>query len=181
MKTDDVPSNHGRKQEYEKVSRDRTREEMIFAVLSLPVEVDEPVKKLVNVLLDLPDIYPCSSCGGHADLEHRENPAPEGCFYVQFIAEPTENGFLSLGIIDLAARNVDNDNLAVKVLNCTDSPRLVMFHILGKNRADPDEMAHEIKSLCTTWGVSLRGVREYKRDVRRLAAYERIRQPSYRG
>ena len=176
MRADDVPSGHERKQEYEKVSRDRSRDEMIFAVLSLPVEVDERVKKLVNAIQDLPDVYPCSSCGGHADLEHRENPAPEGCFYVQFIAEPTEKGFLSLGIIDLAARNIDNDNLAVKVLNCTDSPRLVMFQILGKNRADPDAVANEIRSLCKTWGVSLQGVREYKRDVRRLAAYERIRQ-----
>lgn len=181
MRTDDIPSGRCRKQEYEKVSRDRSREEMIFAVLSLPVEVDKRVKNLVNTLCDLPAIYPCSSCGGHADLEHRKNPAPEGCFYVQFIAEPTENGFLSLGIIDLAARNVDNDNLVVKVLNCTDSPRLVMFHILGKNRADPDEVANEIKTLCKTWGVSLHGVREYKRDVRRLAAYERIRQVSNQG
>jgi hypothetical protein len=181
MEMDDIPFGRCRKQEYEKVSRDRTREEMIFAVLSLPAEVDDRVKKLVNTLLDLPDIYPCSSCGGHTDLDHRENPVPEGCFYVQFIAEPTEKGFLSLGIIDLAARNVDNDNLVVKVLNCTDSPRLVMFHILGKNRADPDEVAEEIKSLCKTWEVSLKGIREYKRDVRRLAAYEKIRQASDRG
>jgi hypothetical protein len=50
-----------------------------------------------------------------------------------------------------------------------------MFHILGKNGADPDDVAKEIKSLCKTWGVSLQGVRDYKIDVRRLAAYERIR------
>ena len=90
--------------------------------------------------------------------------------------EPTESGFLSLGIIDLAARNVDNENLAVKVLNCTDNPKLVMFHIMGKNQADPDEVAKEIKSLCTTWGLSLQGVREYKKNVRRMTAYSRIHQ-----
>ena len=111
----------------------------------------------------------------YQDLENRENPAPEGYFYVQFILEPTEKGFLSLGIIDLAARNVDNENLTVKVLNCTDNPKLVMFHILGKNGADPDEYAEEIRSLCKQWGVLLDGVYEYKKKVRRQTAYDRIR------
>ena len=116
---------------YEKVSADRTREELIYAVLSLPVECDPRVRTLVETLNDLPDIYTCSSCGGHHDNVGRENPAPEGCFYLQFIVEPTEAGFLSLGIIDLAARNVDCERLAVQVLNTTDSPRLVMFHMLA--------------------------------------------------
>jgi hypothetical protein len=169
-------STQERKQEYIKASRDRTREELIFATLSLPVETDRRMKKLVRVLNDLPDVYTCSSCGGHKDLENRENPVPEGYFYVQFILEPTENGFLSLGIIDLAARTVDNENLVVKVLNCTDNPNLVMFNILGKNRADPDEYAQEIQSLCTAWGVSLDGVYAYKKKVRRQIAYDRIRE-----
>jgi hypothetical protein len=163
-----------RKQEYVKTSSDRSREELIFATLSLPVRTDSRITKLVRVINDLPDVYTCSSCGGHHDLENRENPVPEGYFYVQFIAEPTENGFLSLGIIDLAARNVDNENLAVKVLNCTDNPKLVMFSILGKNGVDPDAYAKEIQSLCREWGVSLVGVYEYKRKVRRQVAYERI-------
>lgn len=167
---------HDRKQEFVEVSGDRTREEIIFAVLSLRVETDRRIKKLVSILNDLPDVYTCGSCGGHKVLENRENPAPEGCFYIQFVVEPTENGFLSLGIIDLAARNIDNDNLAVKVLNCTDNPKLVMFHIMGKNWADPDEVAKEITSLSSTWGLSLHGVREYKKNVRRMIAYQRIQQ-----
>jgi len=130
-----------RKQDYLATSPDRSREELIFATLSLPVETDERVAGLVRVLNDLPDIYPYSSCGGHADPGNRENPAPEGCFYIQFILEPTEKGFLSLGIIDLAARNVDNEHLATRVLNCTDNPKLVMFSILGKNGVDPDTYA----------------------------------------
>jgi len=166
---------HDRRQEYEKVSRDRTREELIFAVLSLPGESDQRLKRLVTVLNDLPDVYTCSSCGGHPDLEDRENPVPEGYFYIQFIVEPTEDGFLSLGIIDLAARRVDPDKLVVKVLNTTDSPRLVMFHILGRDGVDPDAVAKEIRALCRTWGVSLHGVREYKKNVRRRLAAERIR------
>ena len=164
----------------EAVSRDRTREELIFAVLSLPVACDPRLKRLVTVLNDLPDIYTCSSCGGHPDLENRENPVPEGYFYIQLIVEPTEDGFLSLGIIDLAARTVDPDKLVVKVLNTTDSPRLVMFHILGRDGVDPDAVAKEIRSLCRTWGVSLHGVREYKKNVRRRLAAERIRQSPLR-
>jgi hypothetical protein len=164
-----------RKQEYIKTASDRSREELIFATLSLPVETDQRITNLVRVLNDLPDLYTCSSCGGHTDLENRENPAPEGCFYVQFILEPTEKGFLSLGIIDLAARNVDNENLTVKVLNCTDNPKLAMFNILGKDGVDPDEYAKEIRSLCTQWGVPLDGVYEYKKKVRRQTAYDRIR------
>lgn len=171
-----MSSNRERKQEFVQVSGDRTREEIIFAVLSLRVAADKRVQNLVKVLNDLPDVYTCSSCGGHNDPENRENAVPEGYFYIQFIVEPTEKGFLSLGIIDLAARNVDNENLAVKVLNCTDNPKLVMFHIMGKNGADPDEVAKEIKSLCTTWGLSLQGVREYKKNVRRMTAYSRIHQ-----
>jgi len=165
----------GRRPGCEEVSRDRTREELIFAVLSLPVEFDLRLKNLVTVLNDLPDIYTCSSCGGHPDLEERENPVPEGYFYIQFIVEPTEDGVLSLGVIDLAARRVDPDKLVVKVLNTTDSPRLVMFHILGRDGVDPDAVAKEIRSLCRTWGVSLHGVREYKKNVRRRLAAERIR------
>jgi hypothetical protein len=164
-----------RKQEYIKTTSDRSREELIYATLSLPVETDRRITNLVRVLNDLPDIYTCSSCGGHTDLENRENPVHEGYFYVQFILEPTENGFMSLGIIDLAARNVDNENLTVKVLNCTDNPKLVMFNILGKNGVDPDEYAKEIRSLCREWGVSLEGVYHYKKKVRRQTAYDRIR------
>jgi hypothetical protein len=164
-----------RKQEYIKTSSDRSREELIFAMLSLPAETDRRITPLVRILNDLPDLYTCSSCGGHTDPGNRENPAPEGCFYVQFILEPTENGFLSLGIIDLAARTVDNENLTVKVLNCTDNPKLVMFNILGKNGVDPDEYAREIRSLCKQWGVPLDGVHEYKKKVRRQTAYDRIR------
>ena len=169
-----------RRPEYEKVSRDRNREELIYAVLSLPVEFDLRLKNLVTILNDLPDIYTCSSCGGHPDLENRENPVPEGYFYIQFIVEPTEDGFLSLGVIDLAARTDDPDKLVVKVLNTTDSPRLVMFHILGRDGVDPDAVAKEIRSLCRTWGVSLHGVREYKKNVRRRLAAERIRQSPLR-
>jgi hypothetical protein len=142
---------------------------------------DKRIKKLVDALNDLPDVYTCSSCGGHKDLENRENPVPEGYFYIQFIVEPTDNGFLSLGIVDLAARNIANDDLTVKVLNCTDNPKLVMFTLLGKNWADPDEVAREIKFLCTTWRLSLHGIREYKKNVRRTIAYTRIQQdPSQR-
>jgi hypothetical protein len=168
--------NRERKQEFIEVSGEETREEIIFAVLSLRVTVDKRIQKLVSVLNDLPDVYTCSSCGGHNDPENRENAVPEGYFYIQFLVEPTENGFLSLGIIDLAARNIDNENLAVKVLNCTDNPNLVMFHIMGKNMADPDEVAKEIRSLCTAWGLSLNGVREYKKNVRRMIAYTRMHQ-----
>ena len=171
-----MASNRDRKRKYQKVSADRTREELIYGVLSLPVEYDQRLKKLVEILNDLPDVYTCSSCGGHPDQENRENPMPEGYFYIQFILEPTEKGFLSLGIIDLAARTVDPDRLAVKVLNTTDSPRLVMFHILGRDGVDPDAVAKEIRSLCRKWGVSLRGVREYKKNVRRQVAYERMQQ-----
>ena len=170
-----MPNNRERKQEYIQTSSDRSREELIFATLSLPVETDKRIARLVRVLNNLPDIYTCSSCGGHKDLENRENPVPENCFYIQFISEPTENGFLSLGIIDLAARNVDNDNLAVRVLNCTDNPGLVMFNILGKERVDPDEFATEIESLCRVWGVSTDGVYEEKKKVRRQIAYKRMR------
>lgn len=165
-----------RKQEFVEVSGDRTREEIIFAVLSLPVTVDDRIRKLVDLLNDLPDVYTCGSCGGHQDPETRENAVPEGYFYIQFLVEPTETGFLSLGIIDLASRNVDHDNLTVNVLNCTDNPNLVMFNLLGKNRADPDDLAKEIRELCSAWGVSLKGVRAYKKRVRRQIAHDRIRE-----
>jgi hypothetical protein len=168
-------SSRKRKQEYVRTTGDRSREELIFATLSLPIETDARVAGLIRVLNDLPDVYTCSSCGGHSDLMDRENPVPEGYFYVQFILEPTESGFLSLGIIDLAARNIDTENLAVKVLNCTDNPKLVMFHILGKEGVDPDEYAREIRTLCREWGVSLEGVYEQKKKVRRQIAYDRMR------
>lgn len=159
----------------EHVTADRNREELIFAVLSIPVECDSRVRTLVETLNDLPGIYTCSSCGGHPDEGERENPAPDGCFYIQFIVEPTEEGFLSLGILDLAARNTDHELLDVKVLNTTDSPRLVMFHVLGRGGVDPGVLAEEIRVLCTQWGVSLKGVREYKQDVRKQLAKERTR------
>jgi hypothetical protein len=170
-----MSSRHTGRRNYERVTEDRNREELIFAVLSLPVECDLRVKNLVDTLNDLPDIYPCSSCGGHPDEEGRENPAPEGCFYIQFIVEPTEAGFLSLGIIDLAARDVDSGLLAVKTLNTTDSPRLVLFHILGQGGVDPDAVARQIRVLAREWKVSLSGVREYKRHERRQEALEKIR------
>lgn len=164
----------GRRQEYTTAGPDRTREEMIFAVLSLPRDLDSRIRPLVETLENLPDLYPCSSCGGHPDPGTRENPAPEGHFYVQFILEPTEKGFLSLGILDLAARNTDHDNLSLRVLNCTDNPNLVMFHLLGKDGADPDLLAREVGSLCRKWGVACQGVRDYKVKVRKHIAHERI-------
>lgn len=164
----------------EKVTKNRTREELIYAVLSLPVECDSRVKHLVETINDLPDVYTCSSCGGHSDGENRENPAPEGCFYIQFIVEPTERGFLSLGIIDLATRNVDPDSLMVRVLNTTDSPRLVMFHILGRDGVDPDALAIEITYLCNQWDVSVSGVWEYKMNERKTKASRKIRKSAMR-
>ncbi len=158
------------------VSEDRTREELIFAVLSVPVKTDKRIRKLVGVFNDLPDIYTCGSCGGHADLENRENAVPEGHFYIQFLVEPTENGLLSLGILDRAARTLNADDLMIKVMNCTDNPNLVMFTMLGKNWVDPDELAEEIRQFCTGWGVSLQGVRAYKIHTRRMMAYNRIRE-----
>lgn len=175
-----MSSLHDREGTRERVTKDRTRDELIYAVLSLQVECDTRVQHLVETLNDLPDIYTCSSCGGHSDGENRENPAPDGCFYIQFIVEPTERGFLSLGIIDLATRNVDPDLLMVRVLNTTDSPRLVMFHILGRDGADPDAVAGEIKVLCKKWDVSPWGVREYKKHERRQKALERIRKTGTR-
>lgn len=170
-----MSSLHDRQGNRERVTKDRTREELIYAVLSLPVECDTRVKHLVETLNDLPDIYTCSSCGGHSDGEGRENPAPNGCFYIQFIVEPTERGFLSLGIIDLAARNVDPDSLMVRVLNTTESPRLVMFHILGRDGVDPGTLATEIQSLCKEWGVSVKGVRKYKMNERKTKSFRKIR------
>jgi len=174
-------STRERKQDYIRASPDRSREELIFATLSLPVETDPRVAGLVGVLNDLPDVYTCSSCGGHKDFENRENAVPEGYFYVQFIIEPTEDGVLSLGIIDLAARNVDNDNLMVKVLNCTDNPKLVMFSILGKDGVDPDDYAREIRSLCRRWGIRTDGVYDEKIRVRKKIASDRIRQMEQQG
>jgi len=40
---------------------------------------------------------------------------------------------------------------------------------------DPDAVAREIRALCRRWGVSLKGVREYKRTVRKEMAFERMR------
>lgn len=162
-------------QNRESVTADRDREELIYAVLSLPLECDSRVRQLVETLNDLPCVYTCSSCGGHPEEEDRENPAPEGCFYIQFIVEPTEAGFLSLGIIDLAARTFGHDLLNVKVLNTTDSPRLVMFHILGREGVDPGAVADEIRALCTKWKVPLEGVWGYKKNVRKQQALARIR------
>ncbi len=164
------------KQDFIEVTGDRTREELIFAVLSLPAAVDDRIRNLVEVFNDLPDVYTCGSCGGHQDPGNRENPVPEGCFYIQFLVEPTENGFLSLGIIDRAARTVSTDDLMVKVMNCTDNPKLVMFTIVGKNWVDPDGLAKEIRELCSAWGVSLEGVLAYKKQVRRQIAHDRIRE-----
>lgn len=166
----------GRKQEFVQVSEDRTREELIFAVLSLPVKTDERIRQLVDLFNDLPDIYTCGSCGGHADPENRENAVPEGHFYIQFLVEPTGNGFLSLGILDLAARTLNADDLMIKVMNCTDNPNLVMFTMIGKNWVDPDELAEEIRQLCSAWDISLEGVRTYKIHTRRNIAYNRIRE-----
>jgi hypothetical protein len=168
-------STRKRKQDYIAASPDRSREELIFATLSLPVEADRRVAGLVRMLNDLPDIYTISSCGGHEDPVNRENPAPEGCFYVQFVIEPAEKGLLSLGIIDLAARNTDNENLMVRVLNCTDNPKLVMFSILGKEGVNPDEYTREIRRLCQTWEIRTEGVYDEKVRVRRQAAFDRIR------
>jgi hypothetical protein len=170
-----------RKQDYITASPDRSREELIFGTLSLPVETDPGIAGLVGVLNDLPDVYTLSSCGGHTDPGNRENAVPEGYFYVQFIIEPTDDGVLSLGIIDLAARNLDNDNLMVKVLNCTDNPKLVMFSILGKEGVDPDNYAREIQSLCRRWGVRTDGVYDEKIRVRRKLAHDRIRQTEQKG
>ena len=158
----------------EKVTKDRTREELIYAVLSLPVECDSRVKHLVETINDLPDVYTCSSCGGHPDGENREHPAPDGCFYTQSIADPTEQGFMSLGIIDLAARNVDPDSIMVRVLNTTDSPRLVMFHVLGRAGADPDTMSEEIRDLCKEWGISMKGIWDSKKKTRRTKAGRKL-------
>jgi hypothetical protein len=151
MSMDQEISIRGKKQKYLKFSSTSPIEEY-YGDLSPRKAIDKRIKKLVDVLNNLPDVATSASCGGHKDLKNRLNPLPEGQFYIYFSVETTVNGFLSLGIIDLAARNVNDEDLLVAVFNNTDEPQFVAFKIQGKNWVDPDDVAKEIKFLCETHG-----------------------------
>ncbi len=62
----------------------------------------------------------------------------------------------------------------VRVLNTTDSPRLVMFHVLGRAGADPDAMSEEIRDLCKEWGISMKGIWDSKKKTRRTKAGRKL-------
>lgn len=61
-------------------------------------ELDPPVRGLVWVLNRFPGITTYTSCGGHpaAEREGRDDRAEEGCWYVDFHVDRTDEGWISL-------------------------------------------------------------------------------------
>ena len=68
-------------------------------------EIDDNVKSLCQALNNLPGIYTCFSCGGHAN--HVPPQGPEGEFYVSFEVDVLAGGWLSFELINrvVHARN----------------------------------------------------------------------------
>jgi len=104
------------------------------------------MKGLAEVMNRLPGIHTYTSCGGHRKITD-PSQCGEGEFTVGFAVDPTDEGLLSVGIITLAAERVDSENIMVRTYVCDDSPYELAFHVNGKNKASPDDLAVRILSI----------------------------------
>ncbi len=68
-----------------------------------------------------------------------------------FFIKPTIKGIRSLGIIDQAASNIDDDNIVIRVWNDSNNPNFVVFILTGRNGVPPAILAEEIYTLGKIW------------------------------
>ncbi|HQA81321.1 MAG TPA: hypothetical protein PLV96_11050 [Methanoregulaceae archaeon] len=113
--------------------------------------IDERVRELVLRINALPDICTSTSCGGHAEPDDDKGQAGDGEFNVGFFLKPTIKGIRSLGIIDQAASNIDDENIIIRVWNDTNNPNFLVFILTGSNGVDPAILADEIYTLGKVW------------------------------
>jgi hypothetical protein len=113
--------------------------------------IDERIRELVLRINALPDICTTTSCGGHADPDAAKRQRGIGEFEVGFFVKPTHKGIRSLGIIDQAASNIDDENISIQCWNHSINPDFISFVLVGKNMTDPKKLADEIYTLGKIW------------------------------
>jgi hypothetical protein len=113
--------------------------------------IDERVRELVLRINALPDVCTFTSCGGHANPDEDSGQSGEHEFSVGFFIKPTPRGLRSLGVIDQAASNIDDENITIRVWNHSTNPNLIAFVLTGKNGVVPARLADEIYTMGKIW------------------------------
>ena len=113
--------------------------------------IDERVRELVLRINALPDICTMTSCGGHPIPDEEKGQLPDGECNVGFFIKPTIKGLRSLGIVDQAASNLDDQNIFIRVWNDSNNPNFVVFILTGRNCVEPSLLAEEIYTLGKVW------------------------------
>ena len=113
--------------------------------------IEERVRELVLRINALPDVCTSTSCGGHAGADEKMGQSSKGEFNVGFFIKPTTKGIRSLGIIDQAGSNIDDENIVIRVWNHSNNPNYVAFVLSGRNGVDPSLLADEIYTLGKIW------------------------------
>jgi hypothetical protein len=123
--------------------------------------IEERVRELVLRINALPDICTYTSCGGHTNPDEDSGQAGEHDFYVGFFIKPTPKGLRSLGVIDQADSNIDDENLLIRVWNDSTNPNFTAFLLTGKNGVLPAKLADEVYTLGKIWIEGLWTEREF--------------------
>ncbi len=113
--------------------------------------IDERVRELVLRINALPDVCTMTSCGGHPVPDDKKGQLADGEFNIGFFIKPTIKGIRSLGIIDQAASNIDDENVMIRVWNDSNNPNFVVFILKGRNGVAPALLAEEIYTLGKVW------------------------------
>jgi hypothetical protein len=110
--------------------------------------IEEHVRKLVEVLSELPGIVTLSPRAGDL-ISRRRRRDPAADFYLDFNVNVLAGGWHSLNILVFATSQTDSlENLSVRAWPNTDEPTdCVAFTLQGLKNANPDELANAIEQV----------------------------------
>lgn len=118
-------------------------------------EIDPPVRNLARVLNEFPGVHTYTSCGGHADPAN-STQAEEGCWYVDFHVDRSDDGWASLEHLawmayDFMPRDGGVELLALAKSPWNDPGQMLFFRWAGLDPDDPKATADAIAILLSVW------------------------------
>ncbi|HBY96741.1 MAG: hypothetical protein M5U01_37750 [Ardenticatenaceae bacterium] len=110
--------------------------------------LDERIRRLVDVLNQVPGVVTRGSCGGHPDPQPGQWPM--GTCYVSFRIDPDERGWYALEFLTWAVGQYQRAGgpWGLRVWSAGLSPvtagRCLFFALIGTHGVNPDDLAESI-------------------------------------
>jgi hypothetical protein len=138
------------------VSRTKELDPVVDAPKGPNDPIDPPVQRLVDVLNSFPGIETFTSCGGHQGAPEGGSQAEEGCWYVDFHVERSDEGWISLEFFAWLAYDVTPPGVQLRAfakppyLNFPG--QMLFFRWAGSSPDAPESTADAMADLFDRYG-----------------------------